>query len=71
MAAAISDVSGRRIEYAALPIEAVRQQNEDLARMYEWFDRVGYDADIVGLRSIYPEVGWHRFSAWAREQRWF
>jgi uncharacterized protein YbjT (DUF2867 family) len=71
VAAAISEVSGRRIEYAALPIEAVRQQNEDLARMYEWFDRVGYDADIVGLRSIYPEVGWHRFSIWAREQRWF
>jgi len=23
--------------------------------MFEWFDRVGYDADIVGLRSLYPE----------------
>jgi hypothetical protein len=36
--------------------------------MFEWFDRVGYDADIVGLRSFYPEVDWHRFSDWAREQ---
>jgi len=66
----ISAASGRRIEYTALPIDAVRQQNEDLARMYEWFDRVGYDADVVGLRVLYPEVAWHRFSVWAREQDW-
>src|SRR5712691_550845 len=70
VAAAISAASGRRIEYTALPIDAVRQQNEDLARMFEWFDRVGYDADIVGLRGLYPEVAWHRFSIWAREQDW-
>ena len=69
-AAAISEVSGRHIEYTALPIDTVRQGNEDLARMLEWFDRVGYDADIVGLRSLYPEVDWHRFSTWAREQDW-
>jgi len=69
-AAAIGDVSGRHVEYTALPIDAVRQQSEDLARMMEWFDRVGYDADVVGLRSHYPEVSWHRFSVWAREQNW-
>src|SRR5256885_8502974 len=33
VAAAISDVLGRQIKYTALPIDAVRQQNEDLARM--------------------------------------
>ena len=69
-AAALSEASGRHIEYTALPIDAVRQWNEDQARMLEWFDRVGYDADFVGLRWLYPEVDWHRFSAWAREQDW-
>jgi uncharacterized protein YbjT (DUF2867 family) len=69
-AAAISEASGRAIEYTALPIDAVRQWNDDLARMFEWFDRVGYDADIVGLRWLYPEVAWHGFSVWAREQDW-
>ncbi len=69
-AAAISEVSGRPIEYTALPIDTVRQWNEDLARMFEWFDRVGYDVDVVGLRGLYPEVDWHRFSVWAREQEW-
>ena len=69
-AAAIGEATGRRIAYTALPIDTVRQGNEDLARMFEWFDRVGYDADVVGLRWLYPEVDWHRFSAWAREQEW-
>ncbi len=69
-AAAISEVSGRHIKYTALPIDTLRQLNEDMARMFEWFDHVGYDADVVGLRSLYPEVNWHRFSVWAREQRW-
>jgi uncharacterized protein YbjT (DUF2867 family) len=69
-AATISEVSGRHIKYSALPIDALRQFNIDQARMFEWFDRVGYDADVVGLRSDYPEVDWHRFSVWAREQRW-
>jgi uncharacterized protein YbjT (DUF2867 family) len=69
-AATISDVSGRPIKYTALPVDTLRQFNEDQARMFEWFDRVGYDADVVGLRTLYPEVNWHRFSVWAREQRW-
>jgi uncharacterized protein YbjT (DUF2867 family) len=69
-AAAIGEAAGRPIAYTALPIDAVRQQNEDLARMFEWFERVGYDADVIGLRELYPEVAWHRFSAWAREQHW-
>jgi uncharacterized protein YbjT (DUF2867 family) len=69
-AAAISEASGRHIEYTALPIDTVRQWSEDQARMMEWFDRVGYDADVVGLRWLHPEVDWHRFSIWAREQDW-
>jgi uncharacterized protein YbjT (DUF2867 family) len=69
-AAAISEASGRHIEYTELPLDTVRQWNDNLAHMFEWFDRVGYDADIVGLRTLYPEVDWHSFSNWALEQDW-
>jgi hypothetical protein len=34
--------------------------------MYEWFDRVGYTADVAGLRRDYPEVGWSTLEDWAR-----
>ena len=70
VAAQISEETGRHIEYTAIAVDAVRQQSEDVARMYEWFDRVGYDADVVGLRWRYPEVDWHRFDTWVREQEW-
>ena len=40
-----------KITYQAIPIEAVRQNSEDLALMLEWFDAVGYSADIPSLES--------------------
>jgi hypothetical protein len=38
--------------------------------MFEWFDRTGYAADIKSLRRDFPEVKWHAFGEWAREQDW-
>jgi uncharacterized protein YbjT (DUF2867 family) len=66
----LSYVSGQRLHYQQLPLERVRQHSEDLARMYEWFDRVGYHADILTLRHEFPEVGWRTFEEWARGQDW-
>ena len=66
----VAQVTRSAIDYAELPLAAVRQQSDDFARMWEWFNRVGYDCDISGLRASYPEVGWHDLRAWAREQDW-
>ncbi len=66
----ISRVSGRKIEYVELPLAELRATNEDFARMFDWFNRVGYSADIPGLRRAYPEVGWHAFEGWAKAQNW-
>jgi hypothetical protein len=41
-----------------------------MGRMFEWFQRVGYHANISLLRRDYPEVGWHTFEDWARVQDW-
>ena len=65
----LSGVTGREIHYVELPLEQVRQaMGEDGARMFEWFDQVGYSADISALRREHPEVGWHTFEGWAKEQ---
>jgi uncharacterized protein YbjT (DUF2867 family) len=45
----LSQALGRKITYSQTPIEQVRAYSEDLAIMQEWFDRVGYNADIAGL----------------------
>ena len=64
MADILSGVAGHTVEYVEVPLESVG--SEDLALMFEWFDRVGYSGDIPALRREYPEVGWHTFETWAR-----
>ncbi|MGR9129646.1 NmrA/HSCARG family protein [Rhizobium leguminosarum] len=66
----LSEVLGRPITYRELPIAAIRQQSEDTALMFEWFDRTGYDADIAALRRDVPDVGWHSYADWARGFDW-
>jgi len=38
--------------------------------MYEWFDRVGYTADLAALRRDFPDVPFHTFESWAKQQDW-
>jgi uncharacterized protein YbjT (DUF2867 family) len=65
----ISAASGHPVEFAPPPIEEVRKASEDFAVMLEWFDRVGYDADIEknaresGIRPT-------KFAEWASRQKW-
>jgi len=40
---------GRPIAFVQTPIEQVRQYSTDTALMLQWFERVGYSADIAGL----------------------
>ena len=69
MAAILSDVTGRQINFYQVPIDQVRSGSEDYARMLEWFDAVGYDADIDKNAKEFG-VPPTRFREWAKEQRW-
>jgi uncharacterized protein YbjT (DUF2867 family) len=62
--------AGHPLGYFQIPIEAVREQSADVAKMYEWLDEVGYEVDTEGLRRKYPEVGWTKFKDWAKKQDW-
>ena len=66
----LSSVTGHKIDYFEAPIDQARTISEDYALMLEWWDRVGYSADIAGLRRDYPEVGWHTLKDWAKAQDW-
>ena len=48
-AAILTEALGRPIAFAQTPIEQVRQYSKDMAVMLQWFERVGYSADIAGL----------------------
>ncbi len=67
---ALSVVTKRDVTYKQIPMELVRADSEDMALMYEWFERVGYDVDIETLRTDFPEVGWHGYADWLAEQDW-
>ena len=47
-AAILGKAMGRDVQFVRTPIEEVRKWSPDYAAMLEWFDRVGYDADIPG-----------------------
>jgi len=70
MARTLTAVTGTPIEYAQAPLDAVRRQSEELAIMWEWLDRVGQRCPIASLHTAHPEVDWHDFGRWAREQDW-
>jgi uncharacterized protein YbjT (DUF2867 family) len=48
-AATLANAFGRPIRFVRVPIEEIRKNSSDFAIMLEWFDRVGYNADIAGL----------------------
>jgi uncharacterized protein YbjT (DUF2867 family) len=69
-AAVLSRATGREIRYEGFPADYLRQDSEDMALMFEWFDRVGYSADIEALRREFPEVPWLTYEAWTSKQDW-
>jgi uncharacterized protein YbjT (DUF2867 family) len=66
----LSEVAGRKLAYHALPLDEVRKQSEDFAKMYDWFNRVGYSVDIAKLKHDYPQVHWRSFREWSAMQDW-
>jgi uncharacterized protein YbjT (DUF2867 family) len=69
MAQVLSEVAGRPIRYQQVPLEEIRQFSDDYAMMLDWFDRVGYDADIDGNARTFG-VSPTRFRDWAARQDW-
>ena len=68
-AEAINASDGKRVEFFRVPIEEVRKNSDEFAIMMEWFDRVGYDADIE-KNSRESGIKPTRFSEWAAHVKW-
>ena len=65
----IGQAAGKSVEFVSVPIEEVRQFSEDFAIMLEWFDRVGYDADIEKI-SHASDIRPVAFNEWAEQMDW-
>jgi uncharacterized protein YbjT (DUF2867 family) len=64
----LSNELGYKIKYVAVPLEQVYRANEDMAHMYDWYEKVGTGMDITRLHQEYPEVNWLSFKDWARSR---
>lgn len=69
VAAIIAKVAGHPVTHFQVPIEEIRKFSEDFALMLEWFDRVGYDADIAGNAKAYG-IRPTSFAEWAGTVSW-
>ena len=65
----ISRAMDKKVVFERVPIEEMRKMSEDLAVMYEWFDRVGYNVDIGAVEKNYG-VKFRTFSEWASKVNW-
>jgi uncharacterized protein YbjT (DUF2867 family) len=65
----ISQATSHEVQFVPVPIEEVRKGSADYAIMLEWFDEVGYNADITKMAQesgIRPT----RFAEWAATANW-
>jgi len=65
----ISAAAGRTITFFSVPIEEVRKFSTDFAAMLEWFDKVGYEADIAA-RSKESAIRPTTFADWVKSVKW-
>ena len=68
-AAVFGRVMGREISFQQVPIEEVRKFSADFASMLEWFDKVGYSADIAA-RSKESGIRPTKLAEWAAGVTW-
>ena len=65
----LSRAAGRKVTHFQVPLDEVRKFSDDFAIMLEWFDRVGYSADIGSTAKEFS-VRPTSFSAWAAGAAW-
>lgn len=69
MVATFSRVMGQEIEYQRLPLEDyLASMPKPLRPLFRWYEEVGYEADVAGLRAEYPNLmtleGYLRATGW-------
>lgn len=65
-AAILSETTGKTIRVVQQPLDEIRKMSDDLAIMADWFERVGYNADIPHLRGTYG-VSLMTLAQWATQ----
>jgi uncharacterized protein YbjT (DUF2867 family) len=66
-----SRVLGKPVKFQKLPMPMVRLVlGKEFYQMFRWFNNAGFQADIAGLRRLYPEVHLQTLEEWLRSEGW-
>lgn len=68
MAEVFARVSGIPARYEQQPIAQLREASAEMAAMFDWFDREGYQADLPALRRLRPTLT--SLETWLRDVGW-
>jgi uncharacterized protein YbjT (DUF2867 family) len=52
----LSKVIGRGVKFVEMPMQEMKKASEDVAKMFQWFNDVGYKSDISKLRQTLPDL---------------
>lgn len=66
----LSKKTGRTMSFESFSASALKEQDADMGAMFEWFDRIGYNVDIVGLHLEFSDVNWQKYPEWVELQDW-
>lgn len=66
VAEAFAKKTGKETTFNELPMEVMRANSEEFANMFQWFIDKGYEANIPGLKKIYP--GLTSFENWLNKK---
>jgi len=66
VAEVLTKVLGKEVKYEGFSPDYLRQQSEDMANMFDWFNNIGYSADLEKLK----QYNLLSFEAWALKQDW-
>lgn len=69
-ATVLTRITGHQVHYEGFPASVLREQSEDMAAMFEWFDRVGYNVNLTELHETFSDVDWQSYSQWIESQDW-
>ena len=70
MADILTNTTHRTIVYESLPVSELRKVSDDMATMFEWLAKAGYNVDIQALHNRFDDVKWQTYSQWADATDW-
>lgn len=66
----LSAISEKDFVYEGFSPEFLKETMPDVATMFEWFDKVGYSANIEQLKADFPNISLTSYEAYLKKQDW-